>query len=89
MQQIDRKAVVRRHVVQLTGLGHDAKATAAGLDYTALTLTVGNGVIGFNTDATGMQSLNETWTTFPLATLSDWGWHSAPPPDPSPFDSFE
>ena len=49
---------------------------------------VGNGVIGFNADATGMQSLNETYTVFPLATLSDWGWHSSPPPQPSPFDTF-
>ena len=43
-----------------------------------LTLTVGNGAIGFNADATGLQSMNTTYNTFPLVTLSDWGWHATP-----------
>eukprot|EP00937_MAST-01D_sp_MAST-1D-sp2_P007010 g7010.t1 len=41
-----------------------------------------------------MQSLNETYHAtpgFPLTTLSDWGWHSSPPPidQPDPFKSFK
>jgi hypothetical protein len=58
---------------------------------TPQTLTVGNGVIGFNADLTGFQSLNETYKVFPLTTLSDWGWHSSPFPagGPSPFEDFE
>lgn len=43
-----------------------------------LTLTVGNGAIGYNADATGMQSMNTTYNEFPLVTLSDWGWHATP-----------
>jgi hypothetical protein len=57
---IDRESVVRRHVVVLSGVGSDPRADAAHITYGALTMTVGNGVIGFNADATGMQSLNLT-----------------------------
>jgi hypothetical protein len=54
------------------------------------TLAVGNGVIGFNADATGLQSLNTTYSVFPLTTLSDWGWHSSPLPEANPqlFESY-
>ena len=57
---------------------------------TPQTLTVGNGVIGFNADLTGFQTLNETYKMFPLTTLSDWGWHSSPflAGGGSPFDAF-
>ena len=57
---IDRESVVRRHVVVLSGVGSDPRADTAHITYGALTMTVGNGVIGFNADATGMQSLNLT-----------------------------
>ena len=80
---IDREAVVRRHPVRLRGIGQAVGGEAAAsavLQGQPLTLTVGNGAIGFNADATGLQSLNATYGTFPLSTLSDWGWHSAPPP---------
>ena len=67
---IDRESVVRRHVVRIEGV-----PPAAPLS-TPLTLSVGNGVLGFNADATGLQSLNTSYHTgggFPLTTLSDWG----------------
>lgn len=76
---IDREAVVRRHAVRLRGIGQTDDAPAV-LHGQPLSLTVGNGAMGFNADATGMQSLNGTHKTFPLSTLSDWGWHSSPPP---------
>eukprot|EP00041_Stephanoeca_diplocostata_P002216 m.24554 g.24554 ORF g.24554 m.24554 type:complete len:887 (-) comp13081_c0_seq1:959-3619(-) len=54
-----------------------------------LSLSVGNGAVGFNADATGLQSLNTTYKIFPLSTLTDWGWHSSPyPPDVNPFTTF-
>ena len=60
---------------------------------TPQTLTVGNGVIGFNADLTGFQTLNESYQMFPLTTLSDWGWHSSPYPgtkgSPTPFETFK
>ena len=75
---IDRRTVVQRHTVMLTNFAPAPPLTVP------LTLTVGNGVIGFNADATGLQSLNTTYGTtnggFPLTTLSDWGWHSSPLP---------
>lgn len=75
---IDRRTVVQRHTVTLTNVAPAPPLTVP------LTLTVGNGVIGFNADATGLQSLNTTYGTtnggFPLTTLSDWGWHSSPLP---------
>lgn len=40
---IDREAVVRRHLVQLNGIGQPG---IASLRDAPLTLTVGNGVIG-------------------------------------------
>ena len=46
---INRKRVVQRHIIHLNGI-ENAKPLQA-----PVTLTVGNGVIGFNADATGMQ----------------------------------
>ena len=40
----------------------------------------------YNADVTGFQTLNTSYKTFPLTTLSDWGWHSQPPP--APTDKF-
>lgn len=43
-------------------------------------LQVGNGGLAFGMDATGLQ------TFAPFNTMSDWGWHSSPPPeDPREF----
>jgi hypothetical protein len=77
---IDREAVVQRHRVVLHGVGGEPASPTLNFP---LTLPVGNGVVGFNADATGMQSLNNTYKEFPLTTLSDWGWHSSPPPEPT------
>ena len=81
---IDRESVVRRHTVRIVG------APAPPPLSTPLTLSVGNGVIGFNAGADGLQSLNTSYRSFPLTTLSDWGWHSSPPPrgQPDPFADF-
>ena len=46
---INRKRVVQRHTIHLNGIENAAPLPSP------LTLTVGNGVIGFNADATGMQ----------------------------------
>jgi hypothetical protein len=47
-------------------------------------------VVGFNTDVTGFQTFNSTYKVFPLTTLSDWGWHSEPPPaDPNIFADYQ
>ena len=88
-QRIDRASVVQRHIITLRGI-----ESAPPLS-TPLALAVGNGVLGFNADATGMQTLNSSiYSTrgadgFPLTTLSDWGWHSQPPPTGvDPFKSF-
>jgi hypothetical protein len=59
---------------------HSAACDAKKTSHDAL--TVGNGEFAFTADLTGLQSLNNTYTTpnsFPLYTMSNWGWHS---PDP-------
>ena len=85
---IDRRAVVQRHRVVLHGIGQGDTPVPSALQ-SPLTLTIGNGVVGFNADCTGLQSLNTTYVTFPLPTLSDWGWHSSPPDDPDVFADYE
>lgn len=67
VQQIDRKAVVSRHNVQLK------KADTLG------SLTVGNGKFAFTVDVTGLQSFPVAYANgVPLGTQSEWGWHSFP-----------
>lgn len=82
--RIDREALVRRHAPTLTALDVEAP------------LTVGNGEFAFTADATGLQTFPDLYAdTIPLATQSQWGWHSAPNPDGwsmarypyTPFDS--
>jgi hypothetical protein len=78
---IDRKSVVGRHnVVFSHPHGVRAGTHANGTLFNAL--TVGNGEFGFTADLTGLQSLNSTYHTpsYPLYTLSNWGWHT---PDPA------
>jgi len=43
-------------------------------------LSVGNGELAFTADVTGMQSLSVLYEAggFPLCTMSQWGWHTAP-----------
>jgi hypothetical protein len=68
--RIDRETLVRRHAPTLTALDVEAP------------LTVGNGEFAFTADATGLQTFPELYAdTIPLATQSQWGWHSAPNPD--------
>ena len=70
-EKIDRKTVVGRHAIKYAG-------NAARLSDSPT--QVGNGKFAFGFDRTGLQTLA------PQNTLSDWGWHSTPPPgDPSKF----
>jgi len=78
MTAVDRKAVVRRHTVEL-----------AEIDPTS-PLSVGNGELCLTVDVTGLQTFPEQYpVTDPgggtpgtlLGTQSQWGWHSVPRPD--------
>ena len=62
---IDRRAVVSRHNPTV-GLPTDPTAV----------ISLGNGAFAFNVDATGLQSLNASYS-FDLNTLADWGWHTS------------
>ena len=67
--KIDRKALVRRHNVNV-----------ARFD-TLSSLTVGNGDFAFTVDATGLQTFPNYYRGgVPLGTESQWGWHSFPNP---------
>jgi hypothetical protein len=73
---IDRRAVVARHALRT------AVANATQLSPLDV-FTLGNGDFGFNVDATGLQTFNDTYATavpslLDLNTLSSWGWHSKP-----------
>ncbi len=48
-------------------------------------LQVGNGSLAVGVDETGLQTFDEAWTN----TLSDWGWHTAPPPEDGGLDGYE
>src|ERR1039457_2327297 len=75
---IDRHALVARHHVVLTKFDADD------------TLSVGNCEFWFTVDATGLQTLPETFEkTTPLGTLSDWGWHTFPNPNGWDIDHFQ
>jgi hypothetical protein len=74
---IDRHALVARHnpVLRTLDLGSP--------------LSVGNGEFAFTADATGLQTFAEPYeATIPLATLSQWGWHTAPNPNRWSMNSF-
>jgi hypothetical protein len=66
-QKIDRKALISRHTVVYKG--------AAALD-TCAPLSVGNGDFCFTADFTGLQSVPQRYSGFPLCTMAGWGWHS-------------
>ncbi|TQM09672.1 hypothetical protein [Pseudonocardia kunmingensis] len=69
---IDRRAVVRRHVVEVTGIDPAAP------------LSVGNGELCATVDVTGLQTFPDAYPggggTL-LGTQSQWAWHSVPPPE--------
>ena len=61
---IDRKAVVGRHDVKLTGADPLAP------------LSLGNGRFAFTADVTGLQSFPSHYAkTIPLTTMAEWGWN--------------
>jgi len=68
---IDRKKLVNKHNPVLNGISTESP------------LSVGNGNFAFTADVTGAQSLYAHYSSanFPLCTLSNWGWHTAPAKD--------
>jgi hypothetical protein len=68
---VDRRAVVARHAVEVTGI--DAGSA----------LTVGNGEFCVTVDVTGLQTFPERYPVHEgtlLGTQAQWGWHSTPRP---------
>ena len=65
---MNRKELVNRHNPVLTAMSTDSP------------LSVGNGEFCFTADITGMQTLYDEYEKnhFPLCTMSNWGWHTAP-----------
>ncbi|MEV5410255.1 hypothetical protein AB0K60_15640 [Thermopolyspora sp. NPDC052614] len=79
--RIDRRALVDRHAVEVTGLPTDDTAPSP--------LSVGNGELCFTVDVTGLQTFPERYPVADpsgarpgtlLGTMSSWGWHSTPVP---------
>jgi len=74
---IDRQALVTRHNPVL----HEFDVRSP--------LSVGNGQFCFTADATGLQTFPEAYVkTFPLCTMSDWGWHSFPNPQQWTMENY-
>jgi hypothetical protein len=74
---IDRRALVTRHQPTLTTFDIESP------------LSVGNGTFAFTVDVTGLQTFAEAYDqTIPLATLSQWGWHTWPNPNHWNIDTF-
>jgi hypothetical protein len=76
-EPIDRRAVVARHTVEVTGLDPGAA------------LSVGNGELCMTVDVTGLQTFPERYPVADrnggtpgtlLGTQAQWGWHSLPRP---------
>ena len=74
---IDRRAVVARHAVEVTGVDPGSA------------LSVGNGELCMTVDVTGLQTFPDAYPVADpgggppgtlLGTQSQWGWHSLPPP---------
>jgi len=66
---IDREDLVRRHNPIIRGLDPLSP------------LSVGNGEFAFTADITGLQTFPEEYDrAMPLATMSQWGWHTRPLP---------
>lgn len=67
MSRIDRRLWVSRHDPVLRS------------DDITSPLQLGNGDFVFSSDATGLQTLNESHDLYlPLSTMANWAWHSAP-----------
>ena len=66
---IDRQELISLHNPVLTEIREDSP------------LTVGNGELAFTADVTGLQTLYEEYSTVPLCTMSQWGWHTQPVSD--------
>jgi protein-glucosylgalactosylhydroxylysine glucosidase len=66
---IDRRSLVGRHDPVVRRVDPYA------------TLSVGNGRFAFTADATGLQSFPDSYRELPLATQSEWGWHTFPNPE--------
>jgi hypothetical protein len=76
-EAIDRLALVTRHNPSVRELDPEAP------------FSVGNGEFAFTADVTGLQTFPEAYeSTIPLATQSQWGWHTAPNPERWSIDSF-
>jgi hypothetical protein len=76
-QPIDRQALVTRHNPVLREFDVESP------------LSVGNGQFAFSADITGLQTFPDAFEpTIPLATLSHWGWHTAPNPKGWSMDKF-
>ena len=74
---IDRRALVARHNVVLTGV--DILSP----------LSVGNGEFAFTADVTGLQTfISEYSKGMPLATMAQWGFHTAPNPEGFSLEKF-
>ena len=74
---IDRHALVTRHNVVLTAF--DVMSP----------LSVGNGEFAFTADVTGLQTfIGEYGKGMPLATMSQWGFHTAPNPQGFSLEKF-
>ena len=71
---INRKALVSRHNPEYSRQEISAP------------LSVGNGRFCYTVDFTGLQTFYSRYSTFPLCTMSDWGWHSYPNSNRDPAD---
>jgi hypothetical protein len=66
---INRRALVDRHSPTLQQLNSVSP------------LSLGNGEFAFTADFTGLQTFpREYKQSMPLCTMSQWGWHTIPPP---------
>jgi hypothetical protein len=76
-EHLDRRAIVDRHAPLLRDFEPGSP------------LSVGNGELAFTVDATGLQTFAEDYdSSVPLATLSQWAWHTAPNPQGWSIDRF-
>ena len=77
-RKINRRMVVERHAPRFSHANGHIDPIATGFN----ALTVGNGEFAFTADLTGLQSLNTSYDghgSFPLLTMSNWGWHTPHP----------
>lgn len=65
---IDRKQWVERHDPRFDAIDTESP------------ISLGNGNFAFTADITGLQTLYSDYTSPPLCTMSDWGWHTTPDP---------